>query len=89
MVGWDGLEAVEGAKRGDEREIGNLRRYAWNASLYRLVFQVTATRTEPLRLLERQIEGDVSGTSAWRFSQEGNHTLVEHIRTSYPQPIQV
>jgi hypothetical protein len=76
---WEGLEAVEEVKRGDHQGIGNVRRYAWNASLYRLAFQVTATRTEPLRLLKGRVEGDVSGTGAWRFSQEGNHTLVEHI----------
>ena len=64
---------------GDAEGIGSLRRFTWRGKLpYRLSFDMRVIRIEPLTLLEGQASGEVEGVGCWRFSKEGDITVVRY-----------
>ena len=74
---WRGVESVEEFDPGDEEGIGSLRRFTWRGRLpYRLTFDVRVTRIVPLTMLEGHASGEVEGIGRWRFSSEGDITVV-------------
>lgn len=74
---WPGVERVEEFDPGDAEGIGSLRRFTWRGRLpYRLTFDVRVTRIVPLTMLEGQASGEVVGVGRWRFSREGDVTVV-------------
>jgi len=74
---WRGVESVEEFDPGDEEGIGSLRRFTWRGRLpYRLTFDVRVTRIVPLTMLEGHASGEVEGIGRWRFSSEGDVTVV-------------
>jgi len=76
---WRGVESVIELEKGTNGGIGNKRRYTWKGVLpYRLTFVICTTTIEHGRLLEGTASGDVVGTGIWRFSQEGDVTVVRY-----------
>lgn len=77
---WKGVEKVE--------QIGSVRRFTWKSRLpYRLTFDMKVTRVEPMRLIESEAEGELSGTGRWTFEAAGGATLVRYdwnVRTTKP-----
>lgn len=74
---WRGVESVEEFDPGDAEGIGSLRRFTWRGRLpYRLTFDVRVTRIVPLTMLEGHASGEVEGIGRWRFSSEGDVTMV-------------
>ncbi len=50
---WRGVEEAEEVRPGEESGIGTVSRLVWKSLLpYRVEFEVTTTKVEPLRLLE-------------------------------------
>ena len=76
---WKGVVKVEEFDPGDAEGIGSLRRFTWRGKLpYRLSFDMRVIRIEPLTLLEGQASGEVEGVGCWRFSKEGDITVVRY-----------
>ena len=76
---WRGLESVVELDKGDENGLGNLRRYTWKGALpYRLTFDIRTTRIQLQVLIEGVSSGDLDGTGIWRFSREGDLTVVRY-----------
>ena len=74
---WRGVESVEEFDPGDAQGVGSLRRFTWRGRLpYSLTFDVRVTRIVPLTMLEGQASGEVEGVGRWRFSREGDVTVV-------------
>jgi uncharacterized protein YndB with AHSA1/START domain len=76
---WRGVRSVEMLEAGDERGVGNLRRYTWQSALpYKLVFNVRVVRIEPFSIIEGCAEGHLSGVGRWQFTTEEQVTVVRY-----------
>jgi uncharacterized protein YndB with AHSA1/START domain len=76
---WRGVERVEELRRGGENGIGSVRRYTWKSRLpYRLSFEMTTVRVEPLKMMEGKAHGELEGTGLWTFTTEGAITVVRY-----------
>lgn len=76
---WPSVREVDQTLAGDAKGIGSVRRYAWQGRLpYRVVFDVRATRIDELAALEGVASGDLAGTGHWKFSSEGNLSVVHY-----------
>jgi hypothetical protein len=83
---WPGVQKVEQVEAGDADGINNVRRYFWKGTLpYRMVFEVRATRIEPLAVIEGTAEGDLEGVGRWHFARQGALSVVRyewHVRST-------
>ncbi len=76
---WPSVRKVEQTAVGEADGIDNVRRYVWRGKLpYRVVLDVRATRIEKLVAIEGTAEGDLVGFGRWRFSREGNLSVVHY-----------
>jgi hypothetical protein len=76
---WPSVRKVEQLAGGDAGGIDSVRRYAWQGKLpYRVVFDVRATRIEPLVAIEGVASGDLAGTGCWRFSTQDRLSVVHY-----------
>ncbi len=74
---WRGVEVAEEVSPGIEGDVGTVARMVWRSLLpYRVEFEVTTTRVEPLQLLEGDAAGELEGVGRWRFYEEGGVTAV-------------
>jgi uncharacterized protein YndB with AHSA1/START domain len=74
---WRGVEEAEPVRDGEANGIGTVSRLVWKSLLpYRVEFEVTTTRIEPLRLLEADAVGELSGVGRWRFYEQDGVTAV-------------
>lgn len=72
---WKGVESVAELAPARPDGTGNVRHYVWRSALgYRLRFDITSTRVEPLLLLEGQATGEVQGWGRWHFRSALNLT---------------
>lgn len=63
---WRAVKRVEPIEAGDANGIGAVRRFVWAKALpYTIELKVTATRIEPMRVLEARAEGDLVGVGLW------------------------
>lgn len=85
---WKNVEGVAQLEAGTRDGVGAVQRYTWKGWLpYRLVFDMRVTRVEPLIALEGEASGDVEGVGRWRFSMDGNVTVICYewrVRTRRP-----
>ncbi|MBS1138666.1 MAG: hypothetical protein H6R13_119 [Proteobacteria bacterium] len=83
---WPGAEKVEPITDGDPNGINNIRRYSWQGTLpYPVVFDVRATCIKKHEAIEGRAEGDLEGIGRWRFSCEGQVSVVRfdwHVRST-------
>jgi uncharacterized protein YndB with AHSA1/START domain len=74
---WRGVEEAEEVRGGEENGVGTVSRLVWKSLLpYRVEFEVTTTQVEPLRLLEADAVGELSGVGRWRFYEQEGITAV-------------
>lgn len=75
---WCGVEEAEELSRPEGGEdVGTVSRLVWKSLLpYRVEFEVTTTRVEPLRLLEGHAVGELEGVGRWRFYEQDGVTAV-------------
>jgi len=68
--------------------VGAVQRFTWKSALpYRLTFDMTVTRVEPLSLIESTAAGELEGTGLWTLAQEGPAVQVRYdwnVRTTQP-----
>ncbi|MBI3615601.1 MAG: SRPBCC family protein [Candidatus Omnitrophica bacterium] len=86
---WKGVESVEEIRAAAGLDgVGSVRRFTWKSRLpYRLTFDVTVARVEPMALIESIAEGELAGTGRWTFSRDGDGVLARYdwnVRTSKP-----
>jgi uncharacterized protein YndB with AHSA1/START domain len=78
---WKGVEKVIKLDPGDEQGIGDRRRYTWKSRLpYRLVFEMTLTRSERPHLLEGHASGELEGLGTWTLAELDGGTRVRYVR---------
>lgn len=76
---WHGVPRVEEIAPGDADGIGNVRRYTFRGRLpYDLTFDVRTTHIDQPRALDGVASGELSGDGRWRFSLEGDTTVVRY-----------
>jgi len=77
---WRGVEQGEKLRSADApNEVGSVRRFTWKSRLpYRLTFDMTVTRVEPMSLIESTAEGELEGEGRWSFSSDAGNTLVRY-----------
>jgi len=76
---WPGVRDVQQRACGAPNGLGNIRRYVWQSKwLYRVMFDVCATRIQKLVAIEGTVEGDLSGVGRWSFSKEGSVCVVHY-----------
>jgi hypothetical protein len=86
---WKGVERVQEIRPATgPHSVGTVRRFTWKSVLpYRLTFDMTVTRVEPLSRIESAAAGELEGTGLWTFSREGPAALVRYdwnVRTTRP-----
>lgn len=76
---WKGVMSVRELRKGDDLEVGSIRRYEWKTRLaYNLFFDIETVRVEPVSYLEGRAKGELQGKGIWRLSQEGNLTVARY-----------
>lgn len=76
---WRAVKAVELISDGDRYGVGAVRKFTWGTALpYQLSFEMTATRVEPMTLLEGRARGELDGTGRWTLRREGEGTHVRY-----------
>ena len=76
---WRAVKRVELIADGDRDGIGAVRRFTWGTALpYQLSFDMTATRIEPMQLLEGRARGELDGTGRWTLRPDAGGTHVRY-----------
>ena len=74
-----GEEKVQLIAEGDRDGVGAVRRFTWGTALpYTLSFDMTATRVEPMHILEGRAKGELDGAGLWTLTREGEGTHVRY-----------
>ena len=76
---WRAVRKVEDLAPGDADGIGAVRRFTWATALpYTVSFDMTATRIEPMTLIEGRAQGELDGTGRWTLRPDGAGTQVRY-----------
>jgi uncharacterized protein YndB with AHSA1/START domain len=76
---WRAVERVEVLAEGDADGLGAVRRLTWRTALpYRLTFDMTATRIQPMTILEGRASGELDGVGLWTLSPTASGTDVRY-----------
>ncbi len=76
---WPAVSAVDEVRPGDDRGIGNVRRYTFKGKLpYRLSFDLEVTEIDRPRTLAGVASGELAGTGRWTFSHEDSVTTLRY-----------
>jgi hypothetical protein len=76
---WRAVERVEVLAEGDADGLGAVRRLTWRTALpYRLTFDMTATRIQPMTILEGRASGELDGVGLWTLTSSGSGTDVRY-----------
>jgi uncharacterized protein YndB with AHSA1/START domain len=76
---WRGVEKVELIRKGDQNDIGTVKRYTWKSKLpYRLVFDMRTTRIERYSVIEGVATGELDGNGLWTFSHANGVTTARY-----------
>jgi uncharacterized protein YndB with AHSA1/START domain len=76
---WRAVERVEVLAEGDADGLGAVRRLTWRTALpYRLTFDMTATRIQPMTILEGRASGELDGVGLWTLTPSGSGTEVRY-----------
>ena len=78
-IWWRGVERVEEIRPASgPNGAGSVRRFTWKSRLpYRLTFDMTVARVEPMSLIESVADGELCGVGRWMFDTDG---AVTHVR---------
>lgn len=76
---WRAVRKVEMIRDGDVKGVGAVRRFTWATALpYNLSFEMTATRIEPMTVIEGRARGELDGVGRWTLSPAGTGTHVRY-----------
>jgi uncharacterized protein YndB with AHSA1/START domain len=76
---WRAVKRVEILQHGDAAGVGAVRRFTWGTALpYTVIFDMTATRIEPMRCLEGRARGELDGVGLWTVTPAGDGTDVRY-----------
>jgi uncharacterized protein YndB with AHSA1/START domain len=76
---WRAVRSVELLREGDGDGVGAVRRFTWGTALpYTLSFEMTATKIDPMRLIEGEARGELDGTGRWTLFPDGAGTRVRY-----------
>ena len=76
---WRAVKKVEAISPGDRTGVGAVRRFTWGTALpYTLSFNMTATRIEPMHIIEGQARGELDGTGRWTLTSDGDGSHVRY-----------
>ncbi len=85
---WKSVEKVVQLDPGGADGIGDRRRYTWKSRLpYRLVFEMTLTRSKRPHLLEGHATGQLVGVGMWTLTERDGGTRLRYVwqvRTTRP-----
>lgn len=86
---WKGMERVEEVRAASRPNgVGSVRRFTWKSRLpYRLTFDMTVTRVDPLEIIESIAAGELEGTGRWTLTPVGLGTVARYdwnVRTTKP-----
>jgi uncharacterized protein YndB with AHSA1/START domain len=74
---WRGVEEAEELKAGEPSGVGTVSRLVWKSLLpYRVEFEVTTVRVEPMHLMEGHAVGELEGVGRWRLYERDGATAV-------------
>jgi hypothetical protein len=75
---WRGVEeASEVSRPPGGGDVGTVSRMVWRSFLpYRVRFEVTTTRLEPMSLMEGRARGELEGVGRWRLYEQDGITAV-------------
>jgi hypothetical protein len=83
---WKDFTSVTEIEKGDENSIGSVRVYRLKSpAIYTLRFNLLLTKRMDHRYLEGNATGELEGTGAWKFKEQGNITEVTciwHVATN-------
>jgi hypothetical protein len=76
---WKAVKAVKLIAPGGADGVGAMREFTWGTALpYTITFTMTATRVEPMTLLEGEARGELDGVGRWTLAGEGGSTNVRY-----------
>lgn len=76
---WRAVKQVQLLQEGGRDGIGAVRRFTWRTALpYTLSFNMTATKIEPMRLIEGEARGELDGVGRWTLDPDGEGTDVRY-----------
>lgn len=76
---WRAVRRVETIRDGDRNGVGAVRRFTWGTALpYTLSFEMTATRVEPMTLIEGEARGELDGVGRWTLAAANGSTRVRY-----------
>jgi hypothetical protein len=76
---WRAVRKVETIKDGDASGVGSVRRFTWATALpYTLSFEMTATRVEPMSVIEGRAHGELDGVGRWTLATAGTGVRVRY-----------
>ena len=76
---WRAVKRVDVVSPGGPDGIGAVRAFTWRTALpYELSFKMTATKIEPMRLLEGEAKGELDGRGIWTLSETPDGTDVRY-----------
>ncbi len=83
---WPFVERVEVLEPGDDRGLGARHRHHWKTCLpYRLRFELTVIRIDPLIRVDTRVSGDLVGIGRCRLRSRGDTTVIRydwHVHTT-------
>ena len=76
---WKYVKSVELIQPGDENDIHSVRRITWTTALpYKLTFDSELIYLDPLKCIEGNVYGELTGTGIWTFTNNGHGTTVRY-----------
>jgi len=76
---WKGVEEVQVLARGDANRVGFSSRQIWKSKLpYKLKFEGSITRVEPMSRIELVSSGELAGSGLMRFANDGSLTTFQY-----------
>jgi carbon monoxide dehydrogenase subunit G len=76
---WPAVKAVRLIDPGGPDGVGAVREFTWGTALpYSITFRMTATRVEPMTLIEGEARGELDGVGRWTLTAEGGDTVVRY-----------
>ena len=88
---WRAVKKVSLLAPGGPDGVGAVREFTWGTALpYTITFKMTATRVEPMTLLEGEARGELDGVGRWTLTEEPGGTHVRYDwRVDVTKPWQV
>jgi hypothetical protein len=76
---WRAVKRVTAVSNGDGNGLGAVREFTWRTALpYELSFRMTATRIEPMTVLEGRAKGELDGVGRWTLTEAPDGTDVRY-----------